>query len=333
MKGIIVAGMGEMLLRLSPRKGMLLSEADCLSATYGGSEANVLISLSHLGMKTRYLSKMGDDPLSLGARRALQKNGVDASYVLTAPGEGLGLYFLEEGAGARPSRVVYRRKGSAAAKMEPKDFDFPSFFAGVGAFHLSGITLCLSEGAKEAAIQAMKEAKKRGILVFFDFNYRSSLLPLEPAKAIYREAAPYADVVFASPWDIKTLLGYRPEEKDDAALFEGACREFGYSCLLSKKREVLSSTRQTLQGFLYDGNGGYAGRKAEFEVFDRIGAGDAFAAGAIHALLSGKKAEGVLDEALANCVLEQSTFGDQALFGESDLAAYLASPSLGDVKR
>lgn len=325
--------MGEMLLRLSPKKGTLLSEAEDFSATYGGSEANVLISLSHLGMKTRYLSRIGDDPLSLGAKQTLMKHGVDASYLVTAPGEGLGLYFLEEGAGSRPSRVVYRRKGSTAANMEAKDFDFPSFFEGVSAFHLSGITLCLSESAKEAGIAALKEAKKRGILVFFDFNYRSSLLSLEKAKEIYREAAPYADVVFASPWDIKTLLGYCPGEKDDAALFEGACRKFGYSYILTKKRETLSSSRQSLQAYAYDKEKEYVGRKAEFEVFDRIGAGDAFAAGAIHALLHQKSPEEALDEALANCVLEQSIFGDQALFEEKDLMAYLQSPSLSDVKR
>lgn len=222
-----VIGLGEFLIRFTAERGTLIREARNYVANYGGSEANVIISLCHLGHKGRYITRVSDDELGLGAIDYLKTQDVDTSFIQSRGEHPLGTSIVEEGEGARPSVVIYNRKWSSAAQMKPEDFDFKEIMKDGKIFHVSGITLAISTKARETAIAAMKEAKSQGLLVSFDFNYRSKLMSLDEAKKVYPLIAPYIDIVSASSWDLQALLGFHPEEKDLDKLFMDACRELG----------------------------------------------------------------------------------------------------------
>ena len=330
-----VVSMGELLLRLTSPDGTLLKDAKSLRVNYGGAEANVLMSLSSLGFQTRYLTRLGDDEISLAAKKRLQEMGVDTSFFASDPTHSpLGIYFVEPGDGPRASKVVYHRKHSAASQMEPSDFDFQKAFKGADIFYVSGITLEISPNSASTVLAAVKAAKKMGVKVIFDFNYRSKLISVEEAKKVYPEVAKLADIVYATPWDIRTLLGYNSDTKDDDAFLAEACKENSYEALFTKKRKILSPHRQSLLPIVYTPEGKTVGKEIEFDIFDRIGAGDAFSAGTIYGYFKdGGSKELALAYGLANSILAQTIFGDQAEFKEEDLKTFLASEGHGEVVR
>ena len=333
MKNAIVVSLGEMLARFSAPRGVLLKEAGTFTVLYGGAEANVLVSLSSLGFATRYLTRLSSSDLGEAALRFLKGYDIDTSFVLRDP-RPLGEYFLEDGEGSRPSKCIYHRGDSAAIAMSPSDFPWDEVFHDAALFHGSGVTLALSASAAETLIVAMGEAKARGIKTSFDFNYRSHMLSLEKAKEIYPRIAENVDICFCSAWDLQTLLGFEPEEKDEDRLFQDACRHFGWDYIFTKKRKILSARRQNIEAIGYTAEKKFAAPKHRFEIYGRIGAGDAFAAGAIAGLLlnyeDGKKA---LDYGTANCILKQSISGDQSKFTVEDLERYLSSAGPGEVIR
>ncbi len=329
-----VIGLGEFLIRFTAERGTLIREARNYVANYGGSEANVIISLCHLGHKGRYITRVSNDELGLGAIDYLKTQGVDTSFIQMRGEHPLGTSIVEEGEGCRPSVVIYNRKWSSAAQMKPEDFDIEAFLQDGNIFHVSGITLSISEKARNTAIAAMKKAKEMGMKVSFDFNYRKKLMPLEDAKRVYPCIAKYADIVSASPWDIKELLGFHPDEEDQDKLFEDACKEFGFEYIFTRKRTIISSRVQKLQAFAYTKDKKVIGKEYQFEIFDRIGAGDAFVAGYLHGLL---KDEDDLAQAMkygmANCVMEQTILGDCSRFSEKDLDRFLETSGLQEVDR
>ncbi len=329
-----VIGLGEFLIRFTAERGTLIREARNYVANYGGSEANVIISLCHLGHKGRYITRVSNDELGLGAIDYLKTQGVDTSFIQMRGEHPLGTSIVEEGEGCRPSVVIYNRKWSSAAQMKPEDFDIDAFLQDGNIFHVSGITLSISEKARNTAIAAMKKAKELGMKVSFDFNYRKKLMPLEDAKRVYPCIAKYADIVSASPWDIKELLGFHPDEEDQDKLFEDACKEFGFEYIFTRKRTIISSRVQKLQAFAYTKDKKVIGKEYQFEIFDRIGAGDAFVAGYLHGLL---KDEDDLAQAMkygmANCVMEQTILGDCSRFSEKDLDRFLETSGLQEVDR
>lgn len=326
-------GLGELLLRLTSPSGVRLPDAGFFRANYGGSEANVILSLCHLGHEGVMLSKVAKDEIGDACIDFLRKNRMDVS-LLKRDVNPLGIYFLEEGEGSRPSKVVYNRKFSSATKMQPDDFDYEKAFDGAFVLHVSGITLAISESARKTALEAMKKAKEQGVKVSFDFNYRAKLMTVEEAKEVYPLVARYADIVSASPWDIKTLLSFHPDETDNDRLFMDACKHFGFDYLFTKRRTILSARSQTLQSFCYDKDHKYEGSERKFEIFDRIGAGDAFTAGYLHGLmLDYQNPLKAMDYGIANCVLEQTVFGDAAIFSHEELEEYLSTSGLEEVKR
>lgn len=327
----MIVGLGEILIRFTAERGTLIREARNYVANYGGSEANVIISLCHLGHKGRYVTRVSDDELGLGAIDYLKTQNVDTSYIQKRGQHPLGTSIVEEGEGVRPNVVIYNRKWSSAAQMRPENFNFEEILKDGCIFHVSGISLCISEKAKNTTIEAMKVAKKLGLKVSFDFNYRSKLLTVDDAKKIYPLIVEYADIISASKWDLKTLLSY--DHKDDEHFFNDACKDFNFDYIFSREREVISSREQIMQGFAFTKNDTYTSKKYKFEIFDRIGAGDAFVAGYLHGLLKNKNdLNQALNYGMANCILEQTILGDCSRFSESDLDSYLNN-SLQEVRR
>ena len=329
----LIIGLGEFLIRFTAERGTLIREARNYVANYGGSEANVIISLCHLGHRGRYVTRVSDDELGLGAIDYLKTQDVDTSFIQKRGQHPLGTSIVEEGEGARPSVVIYNRKWSSAAQMRPENFNFEEILKGGDIFHISGISLSISDKARSTTLEAIKVAKEMGLKISFDFNYRSKLLSIDDAKEIYPLAVKYADIVSASKFDIQTLLSFHEDEKDEDKLFKDACREFGFDFIFTRHREVLSSREQIMQGFAYTDKEKYASKKYRFEIFDRIGAGDAFVAGYLHGLLKNKKdIDKALSYGMANCILAQTILGDCSRFSEDDLEAFINSEGM-EVKR
>ena len=173
MAGKIVT-FGEIMLRLAPEGYYRFVQAEKYGATYGGGEANVAVSLANYGLDAAFVTKLPKHEIGQAGVNSLRRFGVDTSFI-TRGGDRVGIYFLEKGASQRPSKVIYDRAGSSIATATTDDFDWNKIFEGVEWFHITGITPAISESAKDLSLESVKEAKKRGITVSCDLNFRKNL--------------------------------------------------------------------------------------------------------------------------------------------------------------
>src|SRR5207253_5054217 len=328
---------GELLLRLTAPGRELLLQSGQLDVHVGGPEANVAVGLARLGHHTAMASRVPANALGEAAAGALRRFGVDTAGVTTGDGR-MGLYFLSPGAGMRPSDIVYDREGSAFALAGPEVFDWDTLLAGANLLHLSGITPALGPRSAKAAKAAAAAAKARGIAISFDGNYRAQLWSKwdsDPA-AILNELVGQADILFGNHRDISLLLGREfsgdgPERRREAA--EAALHAFpGLKLIASTARHVTDADTHRIAARL-DGREGAAqtDEVVVAGIVDRIGAGDAFAAGILHGMLSGQDLDRTVHAGLALTCLKHSLPGDASLFGERDIDAFLAGEL--DVRR
>ena len=328
---------GELLLRLTAPGRELLLQSGRLDMHVGGAEANVAVALARLGHATAMASRVPDNALGDAATGALRRHGVDTSGVATGAGR-MGLYFLSPGAGLRPSDIVYDREGSAFALAGPDDFDWDALLAGADLLHLSGITPALGPRSAAAAQAAAAAARAKGVPVSFDGNYRAQLWSRwdsDPA-AILNALVGQADILFGNHRDISLLLGRDfggegPERRREAA--EAAFAAFPQLRLIaSTARHVEDADTHRIAARI-DGRDG-AAQSDEMVVagiVDRIGAGDAFAAGVLHGMLGGRDLDWTVQAGLALTCLKHSLPGDASLFGARDIEAFLAGER--DVRR
>jgi 2-dehydro-3-deoxygluconokinase len=328
---------GELLLRLTAPGRELLLQSGRLDVHVGGAEANVAVGLARLGHGTAMVSRVPANALGDAAAGALRRSGVDTAGIGTGEGR-MGLYFLSPGAGLRPSDIVYDREGSAFALAGPDDFDWDALLAGADLLHLSGITPALGPRSAAAAKAAAAAAKARGVAISFDGNYRAQLWSRwdsDPA-AILNELVGQADILFGNHRDISLLLGREfsgggPERRREAA--EAAFATFpGLKLIASTARHVTDADTHRIAARL-DGRDGAAQTEdvVVAGIVDRIGAGDAFAAGVLHGMLSGQDLERTVRAGLALTCLKHSLPGDASLFTERDIGAFLAGEL--DVRR
>ncbi|MGJ7900969.1 sugar kinase [Lysobacter sp. 1R34A] len=331
MSGRVVC-FGELLLRLGAPGRQRLLQSPLLEAHVGGAEANVAVSLARLGHEAAMVSVVPDNPLGEAACGELRRHGVDTRAVSTAPGR-MGLYFLETGAIQRPSRVLYDRAGSAFAIAGTRPYDWPALLAGAAWLHLSGVTPALGERGAEAAIVAARAARDAGVRVCFDGNFRSSLWResnCEPAPILYTLMS-LADLAFADHRDIAVVLGTKAagfaDAEDTAAAARLAFETFPnlqrLACTHREQRDV-DHHRLSASLFHRDGSVLRATPRDLSGIVDRIGAGDAFAAGLLHALLSGMSDEHGLAFALAAASLKHSVPGDFNLVDLQDVNDLIA---------
>lgn len=328
---------GELLLRLTAPGRELLLQNGRLDVHAGGAEANVAVGLARLGHRTAMVSRVPDNALGDAAAGALRRYGVDTVGV--AAGEGrMGLYFLSQGAGLRPSDIIYDREGSAFALAGSEDFDWDTLLAGADLLHLSGITPALGPRSAGAAKAAARAANAKGVPVSFDGNYRPQLWSRwdsDPA-AILGELVGLADILFGNHRDISLLLGREfsgdgPERRREAA--EAAFAAFpGLRLIASTARHVTDADTHRIAARI-DGRDGCAQTEEVVVagIVDRIGAGDAFAAGILHGMLSGQDLDRTVHGGLALTCLKHSLPGDASLFGARDIEAFLAGEL--DVRR
>ena len=320
---------GEIMLRLTPPDYNTIEGARSFLANYGGGEANVAISLSKFGHKAYFVSRLPKNQLGDAAIKHLKGYNVNTDFV-DRGGTNIGIYFLEPGFGGRPSKVLYNRKYAAITSIYSDKFEFDEIFKSTKWFHFSGITLALAENVRSVLFDMLEAAKKHDVQISFDCNYRATLWSIEEAAPFYQKVAPYVDIFFASSYDAEKLFGVPrrlelPAEEQDEALLKDLLASSGAQKIFGTKREIFSATENALSSYCIQTNKTYYTAPIRFNIYDRIGAGDAFAAGVIHGLLKTKKEDPLfaLNFGLSSSVLKHTIWGDAFNLSEQDVLNYM----------
>ena len=316
-----------------------------LEATFGGGEANVAVSLANYGEDAAFLTVLPDNAIADACKAELRCFDVDTKRIVTGEGR-MGIYYLEGGANQRPSKVVYDRAYSAIALAKPGDIDWDMAFDGVEWFHITGITPAISESAMELSVASVKEAKKRGITVSCDLNYRKNLWKYgKKASEVMREIAKYVDVAIANEEDVQKSLEITV---DDVNVESGELDRAKYKALGDKVlaaypdmkmiaitlRESHSADWNGWAACLNDGKDFYVSKKYEIrDIVDRVGGGDSFAGGLLYGLNHYEDKQSALEFAVAASCLKHSVIGDFNRVNVSDVTKLMGGDGTGRVQR
>ena len=336
-----VLALGEIMCRLSTATGVRLADAASFEACYGGAEANVAVSLANFGHRAAFATKVPEGPLGDAVVRHLRGFGVSTAHVLRG-GPRLGTYYLELGAGNRGSRAVYDRAGSSFATMDAGEWDLDALFGDAALFHVTGICPALSPSWREATSRLAAEAARRNIPVSYDVNFRGKLWTWDACMDAFRDVLPSVSVLAASWGDVESALGLERtawSEKTMLCAYDALVAAHpNVRVVYCTRRVAHSSSSNELTGYLYlaDGSGEpgtlFSSRTYCVEpIVDRVGGGDAYAAGVLHGVLSGMGAQETVDFATAASVLKHTVWGDANRFDAAEVAEFLTSGA--DVKR
>lgn len=314
-----VVTFGEIMLRLAPNGYLRFFQEGQLQATFGGAEANVAVSLAQFGEDVSFVSKLPSHAIGEAAISSLRAFGVDTSFVVRG-GDRIGIYYLEKGANQRGSVCIYDRAHSSISEASMDDFDWNAIFEGTSWFHFTGITPALSKGLLSLCETACREAKKRGIIVSCDLNYRGKLWSKEDAERGMSLLCPYVDVCIANEEDAKNVFGIEARNTDaiagkiNKAGYEFVAKElvkrFGFKYVAFTLRTSISATVNDWAGALFDGSMFFSKEYHLDHIVDRVGGGDSFGAGLIYALKNGFKPQDAIEFAVAASALKHSIEGD-----------------------
>ena len=310
---------GELMLRLAPNGYYRFFQNDQMQATFGGGEANVAVSLANFGLDSAFVTKLPTHAIGQAAVNSLRYFGVDTSHIVRG-GDRVGIYYLEKGASQRGSVCIYDRAHSAIAEASPADFDWDSIFEGVDWFHFTGITPALGGALPEICEQACKAAKKRGVKISCDLNYRGKLWTREQAHETMTRLCSYVDVCIANEEDAKDVFGIEAENTDITggklnkegyvSVARKLAERFGFEKVAITLRTSLSASDNNWAAMLFDGKDSFFSREYALRIVDRVGGGDSFGAGLIYALLQGKDSQAAIEFAVAASALKHSVEGD-----------------------
>lgn len=336
--------LGEILLRLKAPGYERLFQSPLLEATFGGAEANVAVSLAQFGVDVRFVSAVPATAIGDACIAELCRFGIDTSFV-RRQGERLGVYFLENGANQRASKVTYDRAGSAIALAQPNDFPWDDIFAGGDWFHVSGVTPAISAQAAEIALAAAGAARAKGLTVSCDYNYRKNLWRYgKSAPDVMRKLVALAHIGIANEEDCQKALGI----ESDADVHRGKLAEETYGVLAARVleafpnlerqaitlRESHSADRNGWSAVLATRSGCIRSKSYQIDdIVDRVGAGDAFAAGLIYGLRSFTDDQRALEFATAASCLKHSIPGDFNRVTVAEVEALMLGDASGRVQR
>ena len=335
---------GEIMLRLKAPGHERFFQSPSLEATFGGGEANVAVSLANYGMDAAFLTVLPKNDIAEACIRELRYFGVDTSRILRGEGR-MGIYYLEGGANQLPSKVVYDRAYSAIALAKPGDIDWDKAFDGVDWFHITGITPAISETAMELSLESVAEAKKRGITVSCDLNYRKNLWKYgKAASEVMNKLAESVDVAIANEEDVQKSLGITADvDVESGALDREKYRVLGNKVLAAfpnmkliaiTLRESHSADHNGWGACLNDGEHFYVSKKYEIrDIIDRVGGGDSFAGGLIYGLNHYTDRQQALEFAVAASCLKHSVIGDFNRVSVSDVEKLASGDGTGRVQR
>jgi len=338
-----IVTLGEIMLRLSTPGNTRFVQSDSFDVCYGGGEANVAVSLSNYGHDAYFVSKLPNQEIGQSAVNALRRYGVHTDYIARG-GARVGIYFLESGASMRPSKVIYDRAHSSISEASVNDFDFDKIMEGATWFHWSGITPAISDQAAEITKKACEAAKRHGVIVSCDLNFRKKLWTSQKAISIMRPLMKYVDVCIGNEEDAELCLGFKPDAdvtkgqtnaKGYENIFKAMVKEFGFKYVVSTLRESYSASHNGWKALIYNGKDFYESRHYDIEpIIDRVGGGDSFAAGLIHGLISWPENQGkALEFAVAASALKHTINGDFNLMSKEEVETLMGGDASGRVQR
>lgn len=337
-----VVTFGEMMVRLSPPKGVRLKQATAFDVHFGGAEANVAVSLAQFGLNACFVSAFPPNDLGENAVGTLKRYGVDTRFIVRKK-DRMGIYYLEHGHGIRPSKVVYDRAHSAIATLHPKDVDWEKVLDGTNWFHWSGITPALSDSLLAVLREGLQGANKKGITVSVDLNFRKKLWSEEKAGEVMTDLMSYVDILIGNEEDPIKVFGIKPKGTDvdkgklDVEgyrdLTKTLAEKFGLKKVAVTLRESVSASENFWSACLFNGEEFIQGPRYHVPIVDRVGTGDAFAAGLIYSLVQGKKDREALVFGIAAACLKHSIWGDFNIVGVEDVERLAAGETTGRVQR
>jgi 2-dehydro-3-deoxygluconokinase len=332
---------GEIMLRLNPKGYFRLLQGGELETSFAGGEANVAVSLAQYGVNALFVSKVPEHDIGQCAINAIRRYGVDTRFVLRG-GQRLGLYFVEKGASQRASKVIYDRSNSAVAEAAAEEYDWDTILDKADWFHFTGITPALSDNAAEACLQAVTAAKKQGITVSCDLNYRKKLWSREKAGQVMAGLMRHVDVCIANEEDAADVFGINAGNSDiqsgslDKDGYLAAAKtiqkRFGCKKVAITLRGSISASDNTWSGMLYDGDA-YFAPEYKVHIVDRVGGGDSFGGGLIYALMHGYDGKKAIDFAVAASCLKHTIEQDFNLVSVAEVAALADGNASGRVQR
>ncbi|MFA6540609.1 MAG: sugar kinase [Bacteroidota bacterium] len=336
---------GEIMLRLSTPGYSRFVQSQSFDAGYGGGEANVAASLSQFGMDAAFVTRLPKHEIGQSAVNAVRKFGVDTQYIVRG-GDRVGIYFLETGASQRASKVIYDRSDSAVSQLQPGEVDWEKVFDGASWFHWTGITPAIGKNLQECLKDACVTAKKKGITISSDLNYRKKLWSEKEAQAVMVPLMEYVDVCISNEEDAEKSLGFKPENTnvESGHLDESGYRQlalqlkkrFKFKTVAITLRESFSATRNGWSAMIHDDNDcatPYRSRIYDITIVDRVGGGDSFAAGLIYGLLNKPGSKEALEFAVAASCLKHTVPGDFNYCSVAEVEELIKGGGSGRVQR
>lgn len=328
--------LGESMARLSTQPGCRLSDATGLHLHYGGAEANVAINMALLNHNVKYATKLPtNNGLTNSLVSQLQGYGVDCRDIIYGKGR-LGSYYLEVGSGLRASNIIYDRDYSTLSLMEENEWNLDDLFQDVSIFHITGITLALSESWNKIGVELIKQAKSRGIEVSFDMNYRQKMWSYDVATETYAKVLPYVDYLSAGKRDAIGFMGIEEVEgKDwDYYLREIAKKYPKLKYIFGTSRNSITPNSYEMQAYIWDvGNnkGAISKQYNNYTVIDRVGTGDSYTASVLDGIIHKKSLEDTVEFAIAASALKHTVYGDVNPFSREEIESFMDNAS--DVNR
>ena len=335
---------GEIMLRLSPPGFERFFQSPILSATFGGGEANVAVSLAQFGLDSYYVTRLPAHDIGDAAVRALRAEGVRTDFIVRG-GDRVGIYYAESGASQRASNIVYDRAHSAISELEPGIVDWKAVFAGADWFHVTGITPALGDNAAACTREALNAAKAAGARVSVDLNFRKKLWTEKRAQDVMRPLMRQVDLVVANEEDIQSVLGFEVPGTDVIAgelnlegykrVAQQVSRDFGCSLVAITLRESISASDNGWSAVVWDNARSQFLQSQRYDVrlIDRIGGGDSFAAGLIYGLLTGRAPDAALRFAVAAGALKHTIPGDFNRVSVAEVDRLASGDASGRVQR
>lgn len=337
-----VVTLGEIMLRLSPPGNTRFVQSDSFDVVYGGGEANVAVSCANYGHDVYFVTKLPEHEIGQSAVNALRKYGVMTDYIARG-GDRVGIYYLETGVAMRPSKVIYDRAHSAIAEADAADFDFDRIMEGADWFHWSGIPPAISDKAAELTRLACEAAKRHGVTVSVDLNFRKKLWTKEKAQSVMKPLMKYVDVCIGNEEDAELCLGFKPDADVESGhtdaegykeIFRRMSEEFEFSYVISTLRESFSASHNGWKAMIYNGKEFYVSKHYDIDpIVDRVGGGDSFSGGIIHGLLTKPTQGEALEFAVAASALKHTVSGDFNLVSVAEVEALAGGDASGRVQR
>jgi len=343
-----VVTFGEIMLRLATPEYLRFSQTSSLTATFGGGEANVAVSLANYGIKVDFVSRLPLNDIATSCVMNLRKYGVGTDHLIYG-GERLGIYFLETGAVARPSKVIYDRAHSSIAEIRPGMIDWRKIFKGADWFHWTGITPAISQGAADACLEAIQIANEMGVTVSTDLNFRKNLWKYgKSASEVMPKLVAGCDVILGNEEDAEKVFGIKPEGFEvahtggevNAAEFESVCKQLMAKFPRAKKviitlRGSINANHNTWRGCLYSDGSLKISRAYDItHIVDRVGGGDSFMGGLIYGLLTYKEDDQkALEFAVAASCLKHTIYGDFNMVSVAEVEKLMGGDASGRVSR